>query len=387
MSNKLLSIIVPTKNRYIYLKSLIRCFADLDNRCVELVIQDNSDDNSEFLAYLNENPKEGLRYNYRKENLSVVENSDLAVKNSTGKYVCFLGDDDLFADTICEFVKSMDAHGIEAAICKEAKYYWPDVVFKAHKFPNLVIPKHKKTLKRIHCRKELERVLRKGGVTLGHMPKLYQGIVARAKLDEVYHACGTYFPGPSPDIANAVALSLVVDKCVYYDAPIIVSGASPRSTAGLGTQHKHAGELKKVSFLPSDIEERWNEYVPKVWTAPTIYAQSLTEALLAMGEERYIDRFDYNYMYAYFSVFCSGYKRFLKPIKKKAVFRPIRYSLSAVSIFFMRVKNYLFNFFLTHFKIGGKLFDELPTGYDAKKTIDKYLGESNTEQRFCDLDA
>ena len=52
MERKLLSIVVPTKNRYYYLKYLIRLVDNLHSEEVELVIQDNSDYNNEFVEYL-----------------------------------------------------------------------------------------------------------------------------------------------------------------------------------------------------------------------------------------------------------------------------------------------------------------------------------------------
>lgn len=51
-NNILLSVIVPTKNRYEYLKQCITTLASIDNGSIELIIQDNSDDNLEILAFL-----------------------------------------------------------------------------------------------------------------------------------------------------------------------------------------------------------------------------------------------------------------------------------------------------------------------------------------------
>ena len=112
--------------------------------------------------------------------------------------------------------------------------------------------------------------------------------MSRNVLDKVYEVTGTYFPGPSPDMANSVALAQFVKKHVYCDLPVISSGTSPKSTAGLGAKHKHKGNLKEIDFLPSDIEDRWEENVPMVWTGPTIYAQSALEALRKLNKSEYI---------------------------------------------------------------------------------------------------
>ena len=67
----------------------------------------------------------------------------------------------------------------------------------------------------LDVKSELKKVIKDGFGTLGLLPKVYQGVVSRQLLDKLYDKCGTYFPGPSPDMANAVALSILTDK-VYY---------------------------------------------------------------------------------------------------------------------------------------------------------------------------
>ena len=89
-----LSIIIPTKNRYETLFPLIEYLETLDTKEVEVVVQDNSKDNSKAINFLNKNKLSNVKYYYEPSDLSVIGNSDLAVKNATGKYICFIGDDD-----------------------------------------------------------------------------------------------------------------------------------------------------------------------------------------------------------------------------------------------------------------------------------------------------
>lgn len=48
----LLSVVIPTKNRYETLIPLIRVLAKWDDADLEIVIEDNSDDNNEFISFL-----------------------------------------------------------------------------------------------------------------------------------------------------------------------------------------------------------------------------------------------------------------------------------------------------------------------------------------------
>ena len=94
MADKLLSIVVPTKNRYYYLKFLIQLIENLHSEEIEMVIQDNSDDNKEFLEYLNLKKYNFIRYDYIEGQIPRSDNSDKGILNSTGEYICFIGDDD-----------------------------------------------------------------------------------------------------------------------------------------------------------------------------------------------------------------------------------------------------------------------------------------------------
>ena len=53
-----------------------------------------------------------MKYYYTKEQISVKENSDLAILHSSGEYVCFIGDDDGVSRHILKVVKYMRKNGI-----------------------------------------------------------------------------------------------------------------------------------------------------------------------------------------------------------------------------------------------------------------------------------
>lgn len=383
MNSILLSVVVPTKNRYTYLIALVKMFDEFKRDDIELVIQDNSDDNTEFLKFVNNHPHLNLIYNYDPTSISVVENSDRAILNSTGKYVCFLGDDDLLSERVCEFVQYMDKNQCDSAMFQVAKYFWPGTEFKVHKFPNLIIRNYREVVREIDVKKELNSLITKGATSLNMMPKVYHGVVLRERLDSIYEQTGTFFPGPSPDMANSVALALVVKKHIYCDVPFISSGTSPKSAAGLGTKHKHEGNLKDMSFLPTDVEEKWNSNIPKVWTGPTIYAQSAILALQNMKREDLLNQFGYNYHYAYFVTFCPNYKEhFTKFAKTTPEYNSIKFNFSLVQIFFVRLKVYITNIKLTKFRRGGTLKTGVLNTIEAGKYIDEMICNIDIQKMF-----
>ena len=60
----LISIIIPTKNRYKYLKHCLESLGNLDNKLVEVIIQDNSSDNNEITHFLQIKKYINVKYYY-----------------------------------------------------------------------------------------------------------------------------------------------------------------------------------------------------------------------------------------------------------------------------------------------------------------------------------
>jgi len=381
----LLSIIIPTKNRYECLKSFIKLIASFENDDIELVIQDNSDNNVEFGSFLKTVDCKNLVYKYNADNLSVIQNSELAIKNSTGKYVCFMGDDDLLSSKLYEFVKWMDCYEYDSAIFEKAFYSWPGVEYKAHKFPNLKIPKWKGKLEHIEVDKEFKRLLSEGATSLGKTPQLYHGVILRKRLDEIYQRTGTYFPGPSPDMAISIALCYVVKRHLYCAMPYVSSGKSLKSAAGLGAKHMHKDELKNLSFLPIDTEEKWEKEIPKIWTGPTIYAESALKSMKAMEKEFDAVKFNYSFFYAFFYVYCYEYHELLKGVKYNCKnFNKIKYLYYICLLFVKRCIKYMQNKISIKIHFDGESINEVRNSFDAQQIIDQRITNVEIEKMFTD---
>lgn len=370
----LLSIIVPTKNRYKYLNSIIESFRNMDNGEVELVIQDNSDKNEEIIQFLSMNPSYNIKYYHYKEHMPISQNFNIGVLNSLGKYVCMIGDDDTISSNLIEFVKYMDINDIDSAIFNKAKYHWPDLKFRTHKIPSLIVPKCSGEIININIQEELEKCLRKGTTSLSKLPQVYQGVVKRNTLDKIFVKCNTYFPGASPDMAIAIALSLVVKSHVYVDMPYIVSGQAFNSAGGKGARHEHSGRLKDIKWLPRDIEENWEVRIPMIWTGSTIYAESTHKSLKAMEKEDLIKKFNYSYQYAHFLSFNPQYRKYLKEILKGKVFIKMKILIYGLKIFLQRSIIFLKNIFITKLGISrDNIYENIKTSYDASEIIDDFI--------------
>lgn len=299
----LLSIIVPTKDRYFYLKYLIRLIDSFRSNYIELVIQDNTEDNTEIVQFIEENNFSNLKYFHTEKQLPIFYNSDLAILNSTGEYVCFIGDDDGVTRHIVDCVKWMKKEEIDVVVSTFLHYRWPDFIVKNKSDAGILKSvKFSKKSKEVDSHSVLSKSFNKGFIDRGELPLLYHGIVKRTTLNEIYSIGGTFNPGASPDIACGVALCFFAKKYVRIDFPIIISGAGKGHGGGILKSRESKTRIEDLPFLPKDAKKNWEENIPSVWTGETVWPESAIKALRYVGQYNLMRFFNQEYMLAKFII-------------------------------------------------------------------------------------
>lgn len=322
MKQPLLSIVIPTKDRHFYLKQLLSAIIGFNSDEIEIVIQDNTADNQDFLEYLCGINYPMLKYNHVKEQIPISRNSDLAVNNSTGKFVCFIGDDDGVTQLILPCVHYMDTHNVDVVVPKSVSYNWPDS-FNANKLlkesAQLSYTDFTGEITSLDSLKTLEDLIRQGCTYRGNLPLLYHGIVRRSILDKIYEKGNTYFPGPSPDIANGVALSLTNCKYLKIDMPIIISGASKFHSGGVRKMKNRACDIDQVSFLPPHTKDNWECKIPKIWTVETVWCESAVKAMRYMGRDDLAESVNYEALYVAFVTYNFSLRKMAYALSKNKI--------------------------------------------------------------------
>lgn len=348
----LLSIVIPTKDRYgtliPVLQALVKDFADSD---VEFIIQDNTNVNIEILLFVSELNCDRIKYFHIPIQISVTENCDEAVKNSQGRYLIMIGDDDYVLPQIINAVNWMEENGIECLNSNTATYFWPDLSFKyqtgvSKSATLLVTTPVKKTYKKIDALAELQKVIKSGGTDFANLPRLYHGIVKRTVLESIYNQCQTFFPGPSPDMANSSALAIFTKEYAIYNFPFSISGKSTSSTSGMGVNHTHVGNLDDKPFLDKKLLKQWDVKIPYFWSGDTIYAQSLSHSLRLCNFKAKIN---YTRLYAHLFVFERKSILKHKDVILNSVKNPARL-LKIIYWYLAYTKSRAFNFLIRKFR-------------------------------------
>lgn len=373
--SKIISVIVPIKGNYEYLKSIILQSNKIDSEAFELVIQDNTEDNTEIIQFLHEFLSVNTRYYHDSTPMNMVENFESGIANSLGEYISILGSDDNFSTKIVDLAFYLKSIEIESAVCNKAIYYWPGMIFKAHhNRPNFSFKRGKGIIKDIDAYKELERLLNKGMVIMGNLPSPYHGIIKKEMLEKVKLLTGKYIPAACPDMAMAVSLALVVKKHIYIDLPFIISGQSYHSAGGKGARGEHKGDLKNKSFLPKDIELRWPTYTPKIWTGPTVYADATHNTLINMGYSEKIELFNKEANYAQIISFFPEYKKLVMTYVEKNVLKRAKLCFYFLKLFTKRALIFLKNAFISKSKLSLRIFySNINTSKLACDIVDEYI--------------
>lgn len=317
----LLSIVIPTKNREVYLMDVLSSILKWKLEDFEIIIHDNSEgvELQNLIEPLLADSR--LKYIHVTEWLAGVDNFENAISCANGHYVTMIGDDDGIFEEIIQAVDWMKIANIDALLTDRGHYTWPDLVYSYNNdhFNSIlrVESAFDSKVTYIDPIEQLSMVLASGASSLCDLPRLYYGVVKKSVLDEIKSISGRYFPGPSPDMANAVSAALMVKTFAKLNYPLFISGNCSQSTAGLGAKHLHEGEIDKIPFLPKKCKEEWEPEVPLYWSGPTIWAEAAIKTLRKMKADHYVVNFNFVALYARCLAFnVNNYAKTLSKIKE-----------------------------------------------------------------------
>lgn len=335
-----LSVVIPTKNRIEYCLSAVKSVLNLHNDSIQVVVQDNSEKSNAELIRTTFESCPAIKYNYHPGILSFVDNFSEAVSFAEGEYLCMIGDDDAVLPNIIAVADFAKRNGYEALVPGlNAVYCWPnETPFIPHAENGYLVLSYLKNRKRdIDCCKLLYKLMKNGGQEYQRLllPRLYHGLVRRDMMDEIKKATGKYFDGLSPDIYNAVSLSLMCKKVCSISFPITVSGICPKSGSSDSATGKHTGKLTDAPHFRGHTNYKWDSYVPEIYSVESIWADSALCALRNFSREDIREQFNIGYL----DQLClSKYPQFKPDIKSHLAKYKISYICSKIKVSLKTIK-------------------------------------------------
>lgn len=303
MVNKpLLSIVIPTKDRQKYCLSAVESILRVGSDKIQVVIQDNSIDNllQNMLPIINN--ENILKYVYRSDELSFVENFNNAIDNADGEYICIIGDDDGINPQIVEAASWAKDNNIDSLVGNiKANYRWDntgtkDTFFTKMTGSTLTITHFDGKAKRVNIEESLNKLMENGCTNYldFDFPKLYHGIVRKDSLVKLKNHTGAYLKGLSPDIYAAIALACTIKNLVVIDYPLTIPGVCAESgSIQEGQKKEHSKELATAPhFKGRTISYEWDNNVPKIYCVQTIWADSAFAAIKDYNRTDLVKYFD-----------------------------------------------------------------------------------------------
>ena len=287
----ILSVIIPTHERSRYAIPSIKAILALSND-IEVVVSDTSAKNLLAEHFSNDVRVKIVRHEV---SLNVVENFEFGLKNSSGEYLIFLGDDDFLGPEALNVAAWARDNGVDSIRTKfPCHYYWPDFLHKrkgTYYSGRISVSEFTGDISRVDSLKELNLALENLGAGVLGMPRAYAGMISRELAEEIVSNYGGLFGGVSPDIYSAALISLLSKNCVEIDFPFIVPGSSGASTAGLSANGKHIGGLRDNPHIAAFKELVWNPLIPEFYSIQTVWSYSLVEAVKRSGYGQYVPNY------------------------------------------------------------------------------------------------
>lgn len=381
----LLSVVIPTRNRFAYVTSAIQSVLNISSPLLQLVVEDNSD-NEELAVWIKENISDlRLIYHYSSIRVSMCDNYDRAMNLVTGEYVCLIGDDDGVCQEIIAATNWIKENDYDALVPNSMiNYVWPDLNMKsrgAMKAGELrILPfSGMKTFPEPEI--EMLKCVRDAGQDFHKLPKAYYGIVRKQCLDQIKEKTGTYFPGVSPDMSAALAVANFAKRICHVDYPLFVPGSSANSNAGLGGLNRHIGKLSDQPHLPTTCEENWSEIVPPFYSVQTIWAEAAVGSLRALGRDDILQSFNVPKLYALCYIFhwqymeLSTFYRALRSISRNGFVGTLQLIYCIFKWWELRVKNYIKRFFCRQNMDNAYRKHGLLNIDEAVKVVNNYLDD------------
>lgn len=337
----LLSIVIPTKNRYSTLINLVQKLLDWNSSDYEIVIQDNSEDNAPIKDFLKKYSNDRrLKYFHNLNHVTVCQNSEDAIDNSNGEYVCFLGDDDGIIKQSLDIVKWMKKNDVDSLNCKQGSYCWPEYRYKncgkkKSLAGMLIYHSHNGDLYQQDAISGLNSLLENGCLTLNGITRLYHGIVSRETLNLLKAKTGTYFPGSIADMSSAVGLVFFAKKHYYLNFPLIISGASGSSYAGKGAKKNNHTAFEHQPWFAKETIEEWSDKLPKRIVGQTVWPDAAMSALKKVGHADLISKLNFPLIYA---EYLSEFPEFTEDFE---LFLQLRYSVEEVQAIKVQINSYM----------------------------------------------
>ncbi len=236
MTQPLITLAIPTRERADTLKHALATALDQDSRDFQILVSDNfSQDNTrEVVSAVND---DRVTYVNTGRRLSMTDNFDFALDHVRGKYVIYIGDDDGLMQGAISRLSEIIAAYPSPVYCWECHgYMWP-INGNQPRMVSLTPPARPYV---VDLQRRLQFSLDWGGLRDHLLPKAYHSAVMTSILRQIKEKTGRAFHSLCPDLFSGYAIPAFASHAVNTGSALTVAGYSAKANSGRshgGTQY------------------------------------------------------------------------------------------------------------------------------------------------------
>jgi glycosyltransferase involved in cell wall biosynthesis len=249
----ILSILIPTRNRAQYVTHAIQSALNLDSDAFEIIVSENhGQDNGYEVCKAFRDRR--LRVIRPESPLPMHENFELLLKQSTGQWITFIGDDDAIMPHALDHLNYLVAKypQAEAIYSARAYYFWHGM---HEEYGSACTSFDFGTYEEWQDSKnQLKRTLN-GEMDYVQLPQMYSGGFHRRSLvNRVLRSQqGVYFKSVTPDAYAALMACVHTYRYLETAVPMTWVGSSPHRAIAAGKTH---GKDREKDFLGMHSDDK-----------------------------------------------------------------------------------------------------------------------------------
>jgi len=252
------SLVIPTLQRSDTLRHSLATLVNQVYDDFEIVVQNNGRDGATE-AVIDSFDNRRIRHFWSDSVLPMAENWELALANTTGEFVTFVGDDDgLFPDA-CRLADGiLQRTSVEIVNWRPFCYYWPNYIFPDLRNRLIADIDYNVKIRLMSSRHQLQRFYR-FILHYSLLPMIYNSFVARKAIQRVIARAGRYFFGVCPDVTSGIVNAESTKEFAFITRPLSMTGISGHSTGhgvALSPRGWMSPERVKRSMGVSQVDPR-----------------------------------------------------------------------------------------------------------------------------------
>jgi len=264
MSTPFFSIVIPTRNRPETLEYSIKTILNQTYTDFELIISDNSDNDS-TQELIRQFEDDRIKYYRTDKVLSMADNWDNGLNHINGKFTLIIGDDDgMLINGLEVCFDNISKNLPEVLVFDWMGYNWPEQM-DSEIMANEATMISDGDPKSLNTSKILKEVLA-GRAYYYALPTIYYAFVSTEFIKKIISLKGRFFHSVIPDTYSGIMICHFVKNVVKIKRTLGIRGTSATSNGAVFGFRNETNQYLRDEFnnLNKESPYKWNKHVPHI---------------------------------------------------------------------------------------------------------------------------